>query len=205
MKDKSPKYFFNIIPELTRSYFTRNPSNIPHSKVKYRFFKNTFFPPVIIECNKLDPEIQYAPGHNIFKKYFKLYRPTANYIFGCQNLKGIKYLTSLRLGLSHLHEHKFKNSFQDTLNPLCICGSGVENTCYFLLHCSNFLTEKKNKKNTMVSKITNIDSNFLNQADATITNTSLFGNSKYSNEVSLQILNVSINFILASQIFDESF
>ena len=57
----------------------------------------------------------------------------------------------------------------------------------------------------MVSKITNIDSNFLNQADATITNTSLFGNSKYSNEVNLQILNVSINFILASQIFNESF
>ena len=24
--------------------------------------------------------------------------------------------------LSHLRDHKFKHSFQNTLNPLCICG-----------------------------------------------------------------------------------
>ena len=44
-------------------------------------------------------------------------------------------LTRLRLGLSHLREQKFKNNFQDTLNPLCTCGWEVENICHFFLHC----------------------------------------------------------------------
>ena len=84
------------------------------------------------------------------------------------------------------------------MNPLCICGCDVENTCHFLLHCPNFLTER----NTLLNKITNIDSNILNQADDTVTKTHLFVNSKYSNEVNLQILNTSIDFILTSKGFD---
>ena len=182
MKDQSPKYLFNIIPKLHRLYPTRNANNIPHFKVKYNFLKNAFLPSVIVEWNKLDLEIQNAPSLNVFKKnILKFIRPTAQNIFGCHNLKGIKYLTRLRLGLSHLHKQKFKNNFQDTLNPLCTCGCYVENTCHFLLHCPNFLTER----NTLLNKITNIDSNILNQADATITKTLLFGNSKYSNEINL--------------------
>ena len=121
----------------------------------------------------------------------KFIRPTANNIFSCQNVKSIKYLTRVQLWLSHLHEHKFKNNFQDIFNPLCTRGCNVENTCHFFLHCPNFLVER----NTLTNKITNIDSNILNQADATITKTLLFGNLKYSNEVNLQILNASIDFI----------
>ena len=121
-------------------------------------------------------------------------------MFGCHNLKGIKYLTRLRLGLTHLYEHKFKNNFQDTLNPLCTCGCGVENTCHFLPRNPNFLPER----NTILNKIINIDSNILSQADATIiTKIFLFGNSKYSNEINLQILNASIDFILTSKRFAE--
>ena len=44
---------------------------------------------------------------------------------------------------------------------------------HFLIHCPNFLTER----NTLPNKITNIDSNVLNQADGTITKTLLFRNS----------------------------
>ena len=71
---------------------------------------------------------------NIFKKNnLKFMKPTTINIFSCQNLKDIWYLTTLRLGLSHLHEHKFKNNFQDTLNPNCNCGYDVENICHFPL------------------------------------------------------------------------
>ena len=68
-----------------------------------------------------------------------------------------------------------------------------------LLHCPNFLAER----NTLLNEITNIDGKILNQAHATITKTLVFGNSKYSNEVNLQILNASIYFILTSKRFDE--
>ena len=39
-KDESPKYIFNIIPNLTRPYSTKNANNVPHFKVKHSFFKN---------------------------------------------------------------------------------------------------------------------------------------------------------------------
>ena len=33
--------------------------------------------------------------------------------------KGIKLLTRLRVGFSHLKEHKFQRNFVDAINPLC--------------------------------------------------------------------------------------
>ena len=141
-----------------------------------------------------------TPSLNIFKKnILKFIRPTVNNICGFHNPKGIKYLTRLRLGLNQLYEHEFKNNFLNSLNPLCTCGCHVENTCHFLLHCPNFLTER----NTLLNKITNIDSNILNQAGTTITKTLVFDNSQYSNEINLKILNASIEFILTSKRFDE--
>lgn len=34
----------------------------------------------------------------------------------CKNIIGIKFITRLRLSLSHLQEHKFKHSFQDKIH-----------------------------------------------------------------------------------------
>ena len=85
------------------------------------------------------------------------------------------------------------------MNPLCTCGCDVENTCHFFLHYPSFLAER----NPFLNKITNIDSNLLNPAVATVTNTLLFGNSKYSNEVYLQVLNAYFDFILTFKRFDE--
>ena len=96
LKNQSPKYLFKIIPKLTRPYSARHPNNIPHFKVKH-IFKNTFFPSVIIELYKLDPEIQNAPRLNIFKKNILMFvRPTPINIFSCQNQKSIKYFDKVR-------------------------------------------------------------------------------------------------------------
>ena len=46
-------------------------------------------------------------------------------------------------GLSHLRDHKFKHSFQNFLNPICSCGTEVETTAHYLLHCANYLHERK--------------------------------------------------------------
>ena len=85
------------------------------------------------------------------------------------------------------------------MSPICACGCDVENTCHFLLHCSNFLAER----DTLLNKITNIDSITLNEADATVLKTFLSDNSKYSDGVNLQILNAGIDFTLRSKRFDE--
>ena len=57
-RGQSPQYLFNIIPTYVRPYNTRNTNNIPQFKVKHNFFKNLFFPSIVIEWNKLDLNIR---------------------------------------------------------------------------------------------------------------------------------------------------
>ena len=118
------------------------------------FFKNSFFPSTITEWNKLDHEIRHSSSFNIFRKsILKLIRPPANSLFNCHNPKGIKFITRLRLGLSHLREHKFKHSFQDSLNPFCSCGLDIESTAHFLLHCPMYITERHTLLSTIKTLI----------------------------------------------------
>ena len=85
------------------------------------------------------------------------------------------------------------------MNPLCTCGSSdIKNAYHFFLHYPNFLSEK----NTFLDNSTILDSNILNQTDATVTKTLLFHNLKQSNKINLQILNPIVKFILTSKIFD---
>ena len=41
---------------------------------------------------------------------------------------GLSYLTQLRVGLSKLNFHKFKNDFKDTINLMCPTNDGIEVT-----------------------------------------------------------------------------
>ena len=66
-----------------------------------------------------------------------------NSIFNCHSPNGIKLITRLRLGLSHLREHKFRHNFQDTLNPICSYGDDIETAIHYLLHCPNYLDERR--------------------------------------------------------------
>ena len=61
-------------------------------------------------------------------KILNFIRPSPNSFFDCHCPKGIKLITRLRFRLSHLREHKFKHSFQDTVNPLCNCGQDIESS-----------------------------------------------------------------------------
>ena len=83
-------------------------------------------------------------------------RPSQNRIYNCHNPKGIKLLIRLGAGLSHLREYKFKHSFQDTLNPICSCGENIETTSHYLLHCPDYLEERKTLLNTFSCIVPNI-------------------------------------------------
>ena len=142
IKIKSPKYLFELIPTARQVYMTRyKKSTIPLLNVKHDYFKNSFFSSTIIEWNNLDSNIRNSENLALSKKHILPFvRPSANSTFHCLNPNGLKLITRLRLGLSHLCFHKFKNSFQDTLHPICNCGS-VETTIHYLLLCPNFLNE----------------------------------------------------------------
>ena len=92
---------------------------------------------------------------SVFKeKILNFIPPSPNFFFDHQNPKGIKIITRLRLVQSHLREHKFKHSFQDTINPLCNCGQGIESSIDFFLHFPFFI----NGRRTLVASIRSLDS-----------------------------------------------
>ena len=108
-------------------------------------------------------------------------------------------LLRLRLGLSHLREHKFKHSFQDTLNPLCNCDQDIESITHFFLHCPFFINERR----TLLSTICSLDSKLLDSNDYDLTQTLLFGNTSQTSSNNFKIINASIDYILSSKRFDE--
>ena len=116
---------------------------------------NTFFPSLVTKWNKLDLSIRKSTSLNIFKgRLLRFVKPLENSVFNCHNPIGIKYLTRVRLGFSHLRYHKFKHGFVDAIDPLCSCNTGIENTVHFFLHCPNFSTAR----NTLLNEIAIVDS-----------------------------------------------
>ena len=126
---QSPEYLSRILPSITKGYNTRTNDKIPLFSGKHNFFINSFFPSTVTEWNNLDLKIRNSKTFSAFKKsILKFIRPSSNSIFSCHSPKGIKLITRLRLGLSHLREHKFRHNFQDTLNQICSCGDDIETT-----------------------------------------------------------------------------
>ena len=135
------------------------------------------------------------------KRILSFIWPSPNSTFNCHNPKGIKLLSRLKLGLSHLREHKFKHSSQDSLNPFCSCGKGeVETSSHYLLHCSNYSEERF----VFLKTIENIDMSILQQRDSKFTSLLLFGDISFDNNKNTFILDATIDHIISTGRFDES-
>ena len=103
-----PKYLLQLISSNNHSYTLWKPLNVPHYYCRTNSFKNLFFPNVINEWNKLDEKIKSAASFSLFKaSVLKIGRPHANSTYRIHNTIEIRLLIRLRLGLSHLNEHKF--------------------------------------------------------------------------------------------------
>ena len=95
----------------------------------------------------------------------------SNSILNIDNSLGVKYLTRLRFGFTHLKVHKFKYNIQDSIDPMRGCSSGIETTINFFLHCTKFNTERQT---TLFGKIATTDASILTEKDDSIINTLLF-------------------------------
>ena len=202
IKEKSCDYLFIIISKNNSNHRTRNSYNIPQFNIKHNFFKNSFFPSVIAEWKKLDSDIWNLNSLSLLKsRILKFIRPNPNSIFNCHNPKAIKYLSRIRFGLSHLSEHKYKHSFQDTLNPICACGSDIETPCHYLISCPIFDA----KRNTLLNnKSRQVSHSILNLNHSEITHVLLFGDFSLKNETNTEILNSTMNYILSTNRFEGS-
>ena len=124
-------------------------------------------------------------------------RPSLNSTFNVDSPHGIKLLTRLGVGLSHLHEQKFRHNFQDSIDPFCNCGHPIETTTHFFLHCSNYSNQGK----TLFEKISNIKRSLLNQNDSIIVGTLLFVSNGLNDEENPCITESTIEYIITTERF----
>ena len=120
--------------------------------------------------------------------------PSPNSAYSCHNPKRLKFVTKLRLGLSHLREHKFKHSFQDTTNPLCSCGLDIESTEHFLLHSPKFVNERC----ILLITIGNINYKLLENTGSVLKQTLFFGIMSFNITNNIKIHNatkIKVNLI----------
>ena len=131
------------------------------------------------------------------KRMFNLIRPKCNETYRIHNPIGLKLLTRLRFGLSHLSDHKFNHNFRDCINPLCSCSLSIEKNVHFFLRCHHFSLQRQ----TLMNNIKSIDKDNINASNSDLVNILLFGSSKYQYHINSKILSFSIDFILKTERF----
>ena len=105
---------------------------------------------------------------------------------------GLKFLTRLRLGFSHLDEHRFRHNFQECINPLCSCSLETENTSHYPLQCHHFSQNLINLMNSVNFGFENFDILF----DNIKTDVLLYGDPRLDGESNKIILEATISYIL---------
>ena len=132
-------------------------------------------------------------SYNLFRKsLLNFIRPSTSKVYNINATVGIKLITRLRLGFSHLREHKLKHNFQDTLNPLCSCSTEVESTSHYFLRCHFFEALRA----TIMNELGNIDSDLTTLRDENLTNILLYGNQIYDDKTNQIVLMHVIRYMI---------
>ena len=108
-------------------------------------------------------------------RLLSLIRPNQSNIYNISDPIGLKLLTRLRLGLTHLNEPKICHNFQDCLNPLCSFSFEIEDTTDYLLHCQHF----SNHRNDLMNSVESIIPKFESLTDNSRIDILLYGDSRF--------------------------
>ena len=184
---------YDLIPPLQRSH--RYPGCFKTLRCRTKFFRNSFLPFTVNEWNKLGSDIKNSDSYEMFrKKLLAFIRPVRNSMYGIYDRFGVKLINRLRLGFSHLREHKFRHNFADTVNPLCSCTLETEN-----IHCQNNLPART----TLMNELNNI-SNAINSLNSTdLIRVIRYGDKNFDNVTNFKIIATTIKFIKTTKRFEE--
>ena len=156
-----------------------------------------FFPWTITEWNKINIEIPNSP-YSVFRNYLlKEFRPKPSPLYNIHNPSEIKLLTRLRLGLTHLNDHKFNPSFDDCLNPFCTCSLEPELTLHSFLHCHHYNT----MRSILFKDLNLVEINLFKLLDNELMLILLYGSTHYSLMSNCVLLNSSIKYTENSKCF----
>ena len=144
--------------------------------------------PNLNEWNKLNFNIRTS-SFNIFRaNLIKIIRPIRNPIFDIFNPLGLKLITRLRLGLTHLNEHRFNHNFNNCITPPCTCSLDTESTLHFFLHCNYY----NSARIFLLNDLNSVDRSLLNLSDLSLGNVLLYGGPQFDDSENAFILNSSI-------------
>ena len=119
------------------NYNFRSEGVFERSRVRTQKFDNTFVSYCIREWNELHVSFRTATTLSQFKnELIKCIRPPKRSVFKTDDILCIKLIARIRLGFSHLREHKHRHNFP--VSPICSCGTQPETTEHFLLYCQCF-------------------------------------------------------------------
>ena len=119
--------------------------------------------------------------------------------FKYQNPLVIRLLTRLRIGLSHLNQHRFIHNFDNCINILCTWVFEIESIIQFFLHCHFY----NNICQTLLDDLNVINTNILFFSKTVLTDLLLYGRSileKFQNKIST----ASIKYLVDSERFTGS-
>ena len=106
MKEKAPNYLKNLIP-ISQSFRTRT-NHVPTSHCRADCFKSSFFPSTLSDWFMVDVTIRNSESIVIFKsRLLSFICLVPSDVYNIFDPIGLILLTRLRLGFSHLNEHRF--------------------------------------------------------------------------------------------------
>ena len=164
-------------------------------------FQAFFFPFTLNDWFRLDINMRNSESISLFKsRLLSFIRPNQSNIFNVFDPIGLKLLTRLRLGLSHLNEPKFRHNFQGCLNLLCSCSLEIEDTANYLLHCQHF----SNHHYDLMNSVKSIIPNFESFTDNNRIDILLYGDSRFDENKNKIILEATINYLKKSKRYSGS-
>ena len=192
----APTYLSNVLPpqrgeEDGVGRRVRPPFVAPFCRTER--YRASFFPFCINEWNNLDKNIRNLPSISLFKAaLIKFLRPSANSVFRVTDKKGVVLLNRLRVGFSHLKEHKFRHNFADTVDPFCNCRSNsIETTQHFLMHCSDY----SNDRLVMFGSLLQLDISLIPLNPKKLYSILLYGDSNFGKDLNHKILSITVKFV----------
>ena len=200
VKEEASNYLINLIPKIQQTTRTRI-NRMPTFHCRTDCFKNSFFPSTLNDWYKLDETIRNSESISVFKSrllsFICLLESNVYNIFGPI---GLKLLPRLRLGFSHLNEHRFRHNFQDCMNPLCCCSLEIEDRSHYLLHCHHF----SQCCVILMNSVKLILENFESLSDIVKNDTLLYGDSRLDGNKNKFILEATLTYIKSTDRFSGS-
>ena len=190
---KTPLYLREKLPQMENKSSAILPQvNIPNQfPAKYGTdrYLHSFFPDATKNWNYIITDFKEMPTFEALKKHLiSLYRPAIRQTFNIHNPQ-LRYIFQLRVGLSHLRNHKKRHKFADTPSDQCLCKTGVEDTYHYLIKCP-FYTSHRNVLFAYLEPI-------LQNHDITVQNfveLLLYGHTSLNESVNKNILLTTLDF-----------